>query len=258
VHRVAVAGSGTMGAAIAALASARGFPVVLLTRRPEEAAARLRSAQARIAGEGAAGEILVTDDLARLRDVTLVVEAIVEDLAAKHELFARLEEALPAGAFLTSNTSVLGPLLHFFNPVARMELVEIGRHEDTAEETVAELAAFARALGKAPVVIPAIPGGVVSRLVLIMMNEAARLVGRGFQPETVDAEMRLGAHHPMGPLALADLVGLDVVLANLRYLHEEERDLRFLPAEPLVALVAAGHLGRKSGQGFFGYPVQGS
>jgi 3-hydroxybutyryl-CoA dehydrogenase len=268
---VAVVGAGTMGTQLAALFQAKGWKVALLTHRPaKEAAQEVERLRARRWGQeaGVPGELLVVDDPGELRGAGLLVETIAEDLPRKQALFALLDEVVPPPALLTSNTSVLGSrvfarvreqhlwrtaLLHFFHPVHTTRLVEVGVHADTAPEVEARLCEVCQALGKTPISLPDIPGGVVSRIVLAMINEAARLLEQGLPPALVDEAMQLGALHPVGPLALADLVGLDVVLANLRYLAEDDPAGRFCPAPALTRLVAEGRLGRKAGAGFFTY-----
>ncbi|MBX6351424.1 MAG: 3-hydroxyacyl-CoA dehydrogenase family protein [Clostridia bacterium] len=268
---LAVVGTGTMGASIAALALASGFQVRVWTRGPE-AAARTRVGQvlARYRPEagGAIERLRVVPSPRDLRPARAVIEAVPEDPALKRRVFAELDLALAPDAFLFSNTSVLGPeifalvaderlprtaILHFFHPVFRMELVEVNVHAATSEETARAGEAIARRLGREPLRVRGVPGGVVSRVVLAAINEAARLLDAGgLRPEDVDRALVLGAHYPLGPLALADLVGLDVVLDNLRALAVHEGPA-FQPAPALERLVGEGRLGKKSGRGFFDY-----
>lgn len=271
LREVGIVGSGTMGRAISALCLSRGMRVALWSRQPESI---VRTRVADILQRYAPDDLdrlenlAVGEDPRILMGVEVVVESIAEDLAAKRAIFATLDQVLPSSVILASNTSVLASAvfmdlsrtrrlksagLHFFHPVFRMELVEVNVHSETGADTESILMALVRQIGKSPLRIPDVAGGVVSRLVLVVMNEAARLIDWGLDAHAVDEAMRLGAHHPMGPLALADAVGLDVVLQNLRYLAEMGHDERFQPAACITELVAAGRLGRKTGLGFHSY-----
>lgn len=269
---IGVVGSGTMGAELGAYLLARGFAVTLWSRQPGPVArgriSRVLDRYAPAEREASLGRLSVVRSAGGLAPCPLVIESVIEDLATKREVMADLSKAVSPAALLTSNTSVLGEAvfaqlpaerlpfvagLHFFNPVFRMELVEVNVHAKTSEETPGELAQWLEAIGKRPVVIPNINGGVVSRMVLLLINEGARLVEAGLEPGQVDECVRFGAHHPMGPLALADVVGLDVVLANLEALYELEGDERFSAQAGIARRVEEGHLGRKTGQGFYAY-----
>ncbi|HET7558477.1 MAG TPA: 3-hydroxyacyl-CoA dehydrogenase NAD-binding domain-containing protein [Limnochordia bacterium] len=270
-YRIGVVGAGSMGAQITALALTRSLDVTLCSRRPpDEARAAVQKVLDRYAPESA-------DALSRLRtaaspdplaECDLVIESIIESLPEKRRLFAELDARCPAATRFASNTSVLGGavfselpvarrarslVLHFFNPVFRPELIEINHQPETAAEVRAAAHAFVAALGKKPIELANINGGVVSRLVLLGINEAAHLAERGVPPERIDQAMQWGANHPMGPLRLADFVGLDVVYDNLHYLHELEGDARFKPAPLLAEHVTAGRLGRKAKRGFYVY-----
>lgn len=267
-----VVGSGTMGASIAALAVCSGLETTVLSRGDGEAArARVGEVVARYRPElrGEADARLRTcRDADGLRGVEAVIEAIPEDPALKRQLFLELDAALAGEALLFSNTSVLGPeifalvaeerlprtaVLHFFHPVFRMELVEVNTHAATADGTARAAEALALRMGRRPLRISGVPGGIVSRVVLAAINEAARLVdGSGLSPEEVDGALVMGAHYPLGPLRLADLVGLDIVLDNLRALSVHEGD-PFRPAAAIARRVAQGRLGRKTGGGFYDY-----
>jgi 3-hydroxybutyryl-CoA dehydrogenase len=198
-----------------------------------------------------------------------MIEAVVEDAAAKAEVFRRADGALPRHAVLASNTSSIpiGSLaaatgrpgrvigMHFFNPVPVLELVEVIRAEATSDETAAAIVALARELGKEPVEVRDVPGFVSNRILMPFVNEAARALEEGVAaPEAIDTVARLGFRHPLGPLALADLIGLDTCVAIMEVLERGLGDPRFAPTALLREHVAAGRLGRKSGAGFFEYP----
>jgi 3-hydroxybutyryl-CoA dehydrogenase len=201
-------------------------------------------------------------------DADLVVEAATEDPAIKFKIFRDLDAVAPAAAILASNTSsisitaiagqtrrpaqVIG--MHFMNPVPVMPLVEVIRGLDTSDDTTRRVVEIATALGKTPVQVHDAPGFVANRVLMPMINEAIFCVMEGVAtPEAIDTVMKLGMSHPLGPLALADLIGLDVCLAILEVLHRELGDDKYRPAPLLRNLVAAGRLGKKSGRGFYSY-----
>ena len=279
--RVAVVGAGTMGHGIAYVATLAGCTVVLTDSRPDALPPAIRRIGDLFTGavkRGKLHEADVTAAATRLRaerdparavgDADVVIEAVVEDLGVKQRLFAELERTAPAGALLATNTSSLSVAaiagavrdpgrvvgLHFFNPVHAMKLVEIVRHRRAAAASVERAVAFARALGKEPIVVNDSPGFASSRLGVVLGLEAMRMLEQGVaSAEDIDKAMELGYNHPMGPLKLTDLVGLDVRLAIAEYLHRTLEEPQFEPPQILRDKVAKGELGKKTGKGFYSW-----
>lgn len=281
MQRITVVGGGTMGHGIAAQAARCGFDVVLNDVGPERVEAGLAGARQVFAGGLARGKLTAEQVAAaegRLRGepdleravatADLVVEAVPESLDLKRSLFARFEAAAPADAVLGSNTSSLSITeiaaatkrparvvgLHFFNPVAVMPLLEVVRGEHTDDATLQAALALGRRLEKECIVVRDSPGFATSRLGIALGNEAMRMFEEGVaSAEDIDRAMTLGYRHPIGPLALTDLVGLDVRLAITEHLFREIGSDTFRPPRILKRMVRAGKLGRKSGQGFYRY-----
>jgi 3-hydroxybutyryl-CoA dehydrogenase len=281
IDRIAVVGGGTMGNGIAHVAAQSGRSVRLLDVSQDVLDAALatiarnldRQIKKGALEEGAKEEILGrietgTDLGAGVTDVQLVVEAVPEKMELKRTIFTTLDASAPADAILASNTSsisitgiaaitkrpdkVIG--MHFMNPVPVMRLVEIIRGLATSEETTAAVIQLSTELGKTPVEVNDFPGFVSNRVLMPMINEAVTALMEGVaEPEAIDTVMKLGMNHPMGPLALADLIGLDTCLNILEVLHREMGDDRYRPSPLLRKYVAAGWLGRKSGRGFHSY-----
>jgi 3-hydroxybutyryl-CoA dehydrogenase len=275
VERVLVVGAGQMGGGIAQVMAASGRAVSLHDAVPgaaERALETMRRSLDKLAAKGA--DLDVDAVLARvepadeLTEADLMVEAVVEDADVKEDVFRRADETLPPEAILASNTSsipisslagvtkrpdrVIG--MHFFNPVPVMALVEIVRGRDTSDETVAAVTELARELGKTPAEANDFPGFVSNRILMPYINEAAQALEQGVaEPEAIDTIAKLGFNHPMGPLALADLIGLDTCVAILEVLRDGLGDARYEPAGILREHLAAGRLGRKSGRGFYEY-----
>lgn len=279
--RVAVIGAGTMGHGIAYAVALAGFDVRITDSQPEalrRATGRLNDLLAIAVKRGklteedrdaAAGRLRAESDFApAVREAEVVIEAVREHLGTKQQVFAELERAAPPSALLATNTSslsvaaiaaavqdpgrVLG--MHFFNPVHAMKLVEVVTHPQTASQSVERAVAFARALGKEPIVVKDSPGFASSRLGVALGLEAMRMLEEGVaSAEDIDKAMELGYNHPMGPLKLTDLVGLDVRLAIAEYLFQALDDRRFEPPQILRDKVARGELGQKSGKGFYNW-----
>jgi 3-hydroxybutyryl-CoA dehydrogenase len=279
-ERLGVVGSGIMGSGIAEVASKAGIDVVLRSRKQETAdamAAGLAQSLAKQVAKGKlseddaaaiSGRVTATAELEALSDCDLVIESIVEDLAVKRQLFADLDRVVKEGAILASNTSTLPVVelaveterpervcgIHFFNPAPLMSLVEVVRTLVSSDETIAEARAFAEACGKDPVEVGDRAGFIVNALLFPYLNNAVRLLEAGTASrDDIDAAMKGGCNFPMGPLALLDLVGLDTSVAILDALYAEFRDPNYAAVPLLRRMVAAGHLGRKSGRGFYDY-----
>jgi 3-hydroxybutyryl-CoA dehydrogenase len=216
----------------------------------------------------ALARIQTSTSLEALRAADLVIEAATENLALKLEIFGRIDQVAKAEAIVATNTSsisitrlaaatkrpdgVIG--MHFFNPVPVMQLVELIKGLQTSDATYAAAEAISKAIGKTPVKVKNSPGFVVNRLLCPMINEAVFALGEGLATAAeIDEAMKLGCNHPIGPLALCDLIGLDVELAVMQVLFEGFKDPKYRPAPLLVEMVEAGYLGRKTGRGFFAY-----
>jgi 3-hydroxybutyryl-CoA dehydrogenase len=280
VRKIGVVGAGTMGNGIAQVFAVAGYDVVMRDIKEDFVArglATIRKSLERMvsrdklsaeAKDAAMARIRTTTDLAPFADRDLVIEAIVEDVGVKASLVHELDAICRNDAILASNTSsisltriaaasknperVIG--MHFFNPVPLMQLVEIIRALQTADAVCDSIEAVSRAIGKTPHTVKDSYGFVVNRVLIPMINEAINCLYEGLtQPEDIDAVMKLGANHPMGPLSLADLIGLDIILDIMETLHNGFDDPKYRPSPLLKQMVDAGYLGRKTGRGFYTY-----
>ena len=278
--RIAVVGAGQMGNGIAHVFAQSGFPVTMIDVSADALAKGRATIEKNLdrqvkkgtldaaQREATLGRLATADGLRAASDATLVVEAATENVDLKFRIFRELDGIAPPGAILASNTSsisiteiaqrtsrpelVVG--MHFMNPVPVMKLVEIIRGLATSDATTERVVTLSRALGKTPVEVNDYPGFVSNRVLMPMINEAVYCVMEGVgAPEAVDQVMTLGMNHPMGPLALADLIGLDTCVAILEVLHRGLGDPKYRPCPLLRKYVAAGWLGRKSGRGFYTY-----
>jgi 3-hydroxybutyryl-CoA dehydrogenase len=273
-EHVLVVGAGQMGGGIAQVVAASGRRVSLYDAQPgatERALAAMEKSLARLAAKGGPPAAEVLGRVSRVDEIAaadLMVEAVVEDADVKHEVFRSADAVLPPEAILASNTSSIpiGSLaavtsrpdkvigMHFFNPVPVLQLVEVIRGRDTSDETAVAITELARDLGKTPAVANDFPGFVSNRILMPFINEAVWALHDGVaEPEAIDTIAKLGFNHPMGPLALADLIGLDTCVAIMEVLKEGLGDDRYAPCPLLREHVEAGKLGRKSGSGFFDY-----
>jgi 3-hydroxybutyryl-CoA dehydrogenase len=276
---VGVIGAGQMGAGIAQVCATSGFHTVLFDANPDALKRGLDGIQKRLSQAAEKGKItaqLAQESAARLRpgaslsdfsDCDIVIEAIIEQFEIKASLFKQLDGVVKPGAFLASNTSsisitrlaaatsrpdkVIG--VHFMNPVPVMKLIELIRGLQTSDETYETIQKFCTALDKTTILAIDTPGFVVNRILCPMINEAIFLVQEGVKPEDIDTAMKLGTNQPMGPLTLADFVGLDTLLYILQLLHRELGEDKYRPCPLLVKYVEAGWFGKKSGRGFYRY-----
>jgi 3-hydroxybutyryl-CoA dehydrogenase len=281
MKKIGVLGTGTMGAGIIQVLAQSGYEVVLRARRQTSVdggiAKVTKNLEKMVAKEKITedekneilGRVQGSTDIEIVKDADLIIEAATEDMEAKKALFAELNELVGPDCILATNTSSLSITeigaasgrpdkvigMHFFNPVPAMKLVEIIKGLGTSDETLATVTELAKAMKKVPVEVEEAPGFVVNRILVPMINEAVFVLGENLAegPEAIDTAMKLGAGHPMGPLALADLIGLDVVLAVVEVFYNEFADSKYRPAPLLKKMVRAGYLGMKTGKGFYDY-----
>ena len=280
MKKIMVIGAGTMGLDIAQVFAKKGYDVVVRDINDEiiqKAEARLNKTLDKQVSKGKldeagkaaiVGKMTFTTDLNLAADADLVVEAAIENLDIKKSIFADLDKICKPETILASNTSSISITaiaaatqradkfigMHFFNPATVMKLVEVIRGAHTSDETCATITELSKAIGKEPVEVNEAPGFVVNKILVPMINEGIDLVYTGVASvEGVDTAMKLGANHPMGPLALGDLVGLDVCLAIMDTLYSETHDPKYRASLLLRKMVRAGKLGRKTGEGFFVY-----
>ncbi len=278
--KICVIGTGTMGSGIVQAFAQAGVPVVMKSRSEasnEKAIARISKSLAKLVEKGKIAQeymdatlanITPTTDYAACADVDLIIEAAVETMELKKELFKMLDEICKPETILASNTSSLSITeiaaatnrpdrvigMHFFNPAPVMKLVELIKGQKTSDNVCTTISDLAKSIGKVPVMVNEAPGFVVNRILIPLVNEGIGILADGVATrDEIDEAMKLGANHPMGPLALGDLIGLDVCLAIMEVLHQEYGDDKYRPHPLLRKMVRANLLGRKTGEGFYKY-----
>ena len=280
ITSIGIIGAGTMGNGIAQVAASAEYDVVLLDVSDaalEKGLAALSNSLDRLIKKEVMNAEQKSQTLARIKttthyadlaQVSLVIEAATENQAIKESILQQVDQVVSNDAIIASNTSSisithLGSLnsrperfigIHFFNPPPLMALIEVIMGKQTSPETLKAVLAMATRMGKEPITVQSSPGFVVNRIILPMINEAFFVLHEGIaSPEDIDTGMKLGCNHPIGPLALADLIGLDTCLAIMEVYHKEFKDDKYRPSPYLIDLVAKGHLGRKTGRGVYAY-----
>jgi len=280
MKKVGVLGAGTMGSGIAQVIAQGGYQVILRDIKEEYVEKGLKGINKNLKRsvkkeritqdkmDQTLANIDTTTEVSDLADVDLVIEAVNEDMELKKKIFKELDEVTKDDAILASNTSALSITeiatvterpdkvvgVHFFNPVPVMKLVELIKSITTSDEAFEKVESLVKELGKSPVEVNEAPGFVVNRILVPMINEAAFLLNEGVaSAEDIDTAMKLGANHPIGPLALGDMIGLDVCLAIMETLYDEFGDSKYRPCPLLKKKVRANQLGRKTGEGFYSY-----
>ena len=280
ITSIGIIGAGTMGNGIAQVAASAGYDVVLLDVSDaalEKGLAALSNSLDRLIKKEVMNAEQKSQTLARIKttthyadlaQVSLVIEAATENQAIKESILQQVDQAVSKDAIIASNTSSISIThlgsrnsrperfigIHFFNPPPLMALIEVIMGKQTSPETLKAVLAMATRMGKEPITVQSSPGFVVNRILLPMINEAFFVLHEGIaSPEDIDTGMKLGCNHPIGPLALADLIGLDTCLAIMEVYHKEFKDDKYRPSPYLIDLVAKGHLGRKTGRGVYAY-----
>lgn len=272
--KIGVIGTGLMGKQLAQFLAQAGYQVVLCSRTIEGFNTAIKKIEKGLIktkdpqeAKIILNKIKPTTDLSMLKGAELVIETIIEDFEVKKRLLSDLSSLCPEHTIIATNTSSLPVTelassityperfigMHFFNPVQKMHLVEIVYGQTTSRKTIEYVINFSGALGKTPVVVRDSPGFIVNRSLMPFINEAASLLHEGVSPSDIDNAIKLGLNHPMGPLALADLIGLDVCVSIMNTLYQGYNDDRYIPSPAFYELIHKGHLGKKTGKGFYDY-----
>ena len=279
--KIGVLGAGTMGSGIAYAFAQAGHEVVLRTRKQETLASAMKYMHGTLAKAVAKGKMTQEEmdaiygrvtpatDLNAIADVDFILETIAENMSVKKDIFAELDKLCKPGVVFGTNTSSLSiteisngvehPVvgMHFFNPPPVMKLIEVIAGENTPQEAVDQVLELTKSMGKEPVAVKEAPGFVVNRILIPMINEAIGIYAEGVATvDGIDTAMKLGANHPIGPLALGDMIGLDVCLAIMNVMYSETGDPKYRPHGLLKKMVRAGKLGKKSGVGFYDYSAK--
>lgn len=273
---IGIIGTGLMGKQLAQFFSQNGYPVMLYSRTKDGSLKAIKKIEKSLSRTKDPQEIKIvtnriepTDDLSRFKDAELIIESVIEDLEIKKQLFGALSSICQKDAIIATNTSSL-PItklatfvshperfigMHFFNPVSKMHLVEVVYGLDTSRETIEYITNFSDELGKTPILVKDSPGFIVNRSLMPFINEAASLLQEGVLPDDIDNAIKLGLNHPMGPLALADLIGSDICVYIMKTLYKGFDDARYIPSPKFYELISKGHLGKKAGKGFYNYSI---
>lgn len=275
MYKIGIIGTGTMGKGLCQLFSQKGYDVILKSREKKTLAlakAKIEENISKTSGENEKNIIMsrieTTDDLSKLSNADLIIETVTEDIVVKKNVLKSLDAVCSKNSILATNTSSISinelsksvsePSrfigIHFFNPVQKMSLVEIIIGDNTSEHTVMFAKEIVKNIDKTPIIIKDSPGFVVNRILMITLNEAIFMLSEDVaSAEDIDNAIKLGLNHPLGPLALADLIGLDICLAILETLFRKFKNQKYKPCNLLEDMVKRGHLGRKSGKGFYEY-----
>jgi len=274
--KIGIIGTGLMGKQLAQFFSQNGYSVILYSRTEEGSVKAIKKIEKGLSKTKDPQEIKIitnridpTDELSRLKDAQLIIESVIEDMEIKEQLFSDLSSLCQKNAIIATNTSSLSITelasfvsnperfigMHFFNPVSKMQLVEIVYGQDTSKDTIEYVINLSNELGKTPILVKDSPGFIVNRSLMPFINETASLLQEGVSPDDIDNAIKLGLNHPMGPLALADLIGLDICVSIMKTLYKGFNDARYIPSPMFYELISKGHLGKKTGKGFYDYKL---